>query len=341
MTDGSNGGDKSPWSRIPGSGEGLPQIKLPEFRGPQLLYILLAGFLLWMASGIFTVGPDEQGIIRRFGKYDRTAPPGIGYHMPSPIEKLSKPKITQIKRVEVGFRTIDPGPPARYREVLKEALMLTSDENIIEVQLVVQYRIKDAVNYLFNVRDVEKTVRDVSEASIREVIGRTKIIDALTVAHAKIQLEVRDLLQKVLDSYKSGLQIMTVQLQDVKPPAEVVAAFKDVVSATKDKRKTINEARGYQEKILPDARGEAARIIRAANAYQDSKIKHALGDANKFLQILREYNKAKNITRKRLYLETMESILPEMDKFIIDSKSQGNLLQFLPITGSNKTWGKK
>jgi membrane protease subunit HflK len=341
MSDGSNGGDQSPWGRIPKSGEGMPQIKLPEFRGGQLVYILLAGLALWLATGLFMVGPDEQGVIRRFGKYNRITGPGLGYHLPSPIERVSKPKITQVKRVEIGFRTIDPGPPARYREVLKEALMLTADENIINVNLVVQYRIKDAVYYLFNVRDIEKTVRDVSEASIREVLGRTRIDEALTTAHAQIQSEVIELMQKVFDHYQAGIQVITVQLQDVKPPAEVIDAFKDVVSATKDKRKTINEARGYQEKVLPDARGEAARIVRQANAYQDKKVKHARGEAEKFLQVLKEYKKAKNITRKRLYLETMESILPGMNKFILDTKTQGNLLQFLPITGESGVSGRK
>jgi membrane protease subunit HflK len=339
MSDRTNGEDKDSWSRIPGTDKGTPQIKLPEFKRAQLLYILLAGLVLWLATGIFMIGPDEQGIIRRFGKFNRIVEPGLGYHMPSPIEKVSKPKITQVKRVEIGFRTIDPGPPAQYRDVMKEALMLTSDENIINVQLVVQYRIKDAISYLFNVRDIENTVRDVSEATIREVIGRTNIDEALTTAHAQIQLEMRDLMQAVLDHYKAGIQIATVQLQDVKPPNEVIGAFKDVVSATKDKRKTINEAKGYKEKILPDARGEAAKIVRAAKAYQDQKIKHAMGEADKFLQILKEYKKAKEITRKRLYLETMESILPEMDKFILDGRDQGNLLQFLPITGSDT--GKK
>jgi membrane protease subunit HflK len=339
MSDGTNGGDKDSWSRIPGKDKGMPQIKLPEFKGAQLFYILLAGLVLWLATGIFMIGPDEQGVIRRFGKFNRIVDPGLGYHMPSPIEKVNKPKITQVKRVEIGFRTIDPGPPAQYRDVMKEALMLTSDENIINVQLVVQYRIKDAVSYLFNVRDIENTVRDVSEATIREVIGRTNIDEALTTAHAQIQSEMRELMQAVLDHYKAGIQIATVQLQDVKPPNEVIGAFKDVVSATKDKRKTINEAKGYREEVIPDARGEAAKIVRAAKAYQDQKIKHALGEADKFLQILKEYKKAKEITRKRLYLETMESILPEMDKFILDGKNQGNLLQFLPITGSNT--GKK
>ena len=334
MSNDSNGGDKSPWSRIPKTDGGQPlQIKLPEIGGSQLIYVLLAGLVIWLASGIFMVGPDEQGVIRRWGKYVRIVGPGLNYHLPSPIEKVSKPKITQVKRVEIGFRTIDPGPPARYREVLKEALMLTADENIINVNLVVQYRIKDAVAYLFNVRDSEKTVRDVSESAIREVVGRTRIDEALTTAHAQIQTQVLELMQKVFDRYEAGIHLITVQLQDVKPPAEVVHAFKDVVSATKDKRKTINEARGYQEKVLPDARGEAARINRQAQAYRDRKIKHAQGEAQKFLKVYAEYKKAKDITFRRLYLETMESILPDMQKFIIDPKSQGSLLQFLPISG--------
>jgi membrane protease subunit HflK len=336
MSDGTNGGDKSPWSRIPKQDTGLPQFNLPDFRVSQLIYILLAGLLLWLATGIFMVGPDEQGIVRRFGKYTRTEGPGLNYHLPSPIERVTKPKITEVKRVEVGFRTVSAGPPARYRKVSKEALMLTADENIISVNMVVQYKIKDAVGYLFNVRDQEKTVRDVSEAAIREVIGSTGIDEALTTAHAQIQAQVRDLMQTILDRYEAGIQVLTVQLQDVEPPAEVIHSFKDVVSATKDKRKMINEARGYRENVIPTARGEAAKILRAANAYSDRKVKHAHGEAEKFLEILKEYKKAKKITRTRLYLETMESVLPKMEKFVLDSEDQGGLLKFLPISRGGK-----
>lgn len=333
MTNDSNGSDKSPWGRIPKADGGQqPQIKIPEFGRSQLILILLAGLLIWLASGIFMVGPDEQGVIRRFGEYVRIVGPGLDYHLPSPIEQVTKPKTTQVKRVEIGFRTIDPGPPARYREILKEAIMLTSDENIINVNLVVQYKIKDPVKYLFNILNPEKTVRDVSESVIREVIGKTNIEDALTTAHAQIQAQARVLIQEVFDRYEAGIHVITVQLQDVKPPAEVVHAFKDVVSATKDKRKTINEARGYQEKVLPGARGEAARINRQALAYRDRKVKHAQGEAQKFLKVLYEYKKAKDITFRRLYLETMESILPGMEKFILDPKNQGSLLQFLPMS---------
>lgn len=304
----------------------LPNIKLPH------IGIIIAIFLaLWLASGIFIVGPDEQGIVRRFGKLVRTTEPGINWHFPSPIEMVDVPKVTEIKRIEVGFRTIDPGPPARYRDVLPEALTLTGDENIINVQFVVQYMIKDAPAYLFNVRDIEKTVRNASEAAMREIIGKTNIDEVLTVAQASIQEDVRQLLQQILDSYGAGLKINLVQLQEVRVPKEVIHAFEDVVNAKKDKKRLINEAQGYKEDILPKARGKAAQVIKQAQAYQDKKVKHALGDTRKFLDILKEYRKAKNITKKRLFIETMEEILPSMEKVIIDKNVKGGVLPLLQL----------
>jgi membrane protease subunit HflK len=333
--DGSNKGKpENPWDKLQ-SGVNLP--KFPHIKLPSLGIIILILLGLWLASGIFVVGPDEQGVVRRFGKLVRLAEPGIGWHFPSPIEVVDVPKITEVKRIEIGFRTIDPGPPARYRDVLPEALMLTGDENIISVQFVVQYMIKDAAAYLFNVRDVDGTVRNASEAAMREVIGETNIDEALTVAQARIQDDVQQLLQQILDSYAAGLKIALVQLQEVKVPEEVIHAFEDVVNAKKDKKRLINEARGYREDVLPKARGRAAQIIKQARAYQDKKIKHALGDANKFLQILKEYRKAKKITRKRLFIETMEEILPQIEKVIVDKNVKGGVLPLLQLKPAGKS----
>ncbi len=325
---------QSPWDKL-SSGSNLP--KLPQIKLPNAGIILLIFLVLWLASGIFVVGPDEQGVVRRFGKLTRLAMPGISWHFPSPIEEVDVPKITEVKRVEVGFRTRDPGPPAIYQDVLPEALMLTSDENIISVQFVVQYMIKDAPAYLFNVRNVDKTVRNASEAAMREVIGKTNIDEALTVAQASVQESVRELLQQILDSYKAGLKVSLVQLQEVKVPRQVIQAFEDVVNAKKDKKRLINESQGYQEDVLPKARGRAAQILKQAEAYRDKKVKHALGDAKKFLEILKEYRKAKNITRKRLFIETMEEVLPSMEKVIVDKNVKGGILPLLQLKPATKS----
>ena len=328
------GKPESPWDKL-SSGGNLPQ--LPQIKLPSLGIILLIISALWLASGIFVVGPDEQGIVRRFGKLVKLVGPGINWHFPSPIEEVDTPKITEVKRLEVGFRTIDPGPPARYRDVLPEALMLTGDENIISVQFVIQYMIKDAAAYLFNVRDIANTIRHASEAAMREVIGKTNIDEALTVAQASVQEDVRQLLQQIMDSYQAGTKINLIQLQEVRVPAEVIHAFEDVVNAKKDKKRLINESRGYREDVLPKARGRAAQILKQATAYQDKKVKHALGETKKFLDVLREYRKAKKITRKRLFIETMQEILPSMNKVIIDKNVKGGVLPLLQLGTETKS----
>ena len=310
----------------------------PEFRLPSLenipshfIIVILAGiFFIWLATGLYTVGPDEVGVIQRFGKVTEVKAPGLHYHFPIPIEKVQRPKIKEIKRLEIGFRTIDPGPPARYREIPLEALMLTGDENIVNMNFIVQYQIKDPQFYLFNIRNQEKTIRDAAESALREVIGKNKIEDILTVGKYRIQQETQELLQSILDLYKSGLKVATVELQDVHPPDEVMDAFKDVASAKEDKNKLINEAHGYYNDELPKARGEAARIIAEAEAIRDEIIRYAEGDTSRFLQNYEEYKKAKEITRRRLYIETMEDILPGVQKFILEKSGEG-LIEILPL----------
>lgn len=309
----------------------IPKFNLPGFKMPRLPLLIAILGLIWLATGIYIVAPDEKGVVMRFGKWVATTDPGPHYHLPTPIETVLKPKVTEVKRIEVGFRTIDQGPPARYSDVPAESLMLTGDENIIDIDIIVQYRILDPGKFLFNIRDPHVTVRVASEAALREVIGANTIDEALTVGKFAIQENTKRLLQQILDSYESGLQIVAVQLQDVHPPDQVREAFRDVASAKEDKIRLINEAEGYRNAILPETRGRAAQIINNAEAYMEEKILKAKGDADRFTSVLAEYKKAKAITRTRLYLETMEEILPGMDKFILGGDSGRSVLPILPL----------
>ena len=293
--------------------------------------ILVILLVIWLASGIYIVAPDEAGVVKRFGKYIYTTKPGPHFHIPYPVETVLKPKVTEVKRIEIGFRTIDAGPPARYRSVPKESLMLTGDENIVDMDLIVQYKVKDPVDYLFNVYNIPKTVKDATEAAIREIVGKNNIDEILTTGKYQVQQDTKKLLQKILDKYKSGIMVVAVQLQDVHPPEQVMQAFKDVASAKEDKIKYINEAQGYRNDIIPKAKGQAEKILNEAQAYLKSKVAEAEGDASRFLQVYEQYKSAKDITRKRLYIETMEKVLPKAKKIVIDPKVGGKVLPLLPL----------
>jgi membrane protease subunit HflK len=314
----------------------LKQMNLPGWK-----IIVLIAAVLWLGSGIYIVHPDEVGVVKRFGAYNRTTEPGPHYRLPFPFESVLTPQVTKIQRIEVGFRG-NPGLAVttgnQVRLVPEESLMLTGDENIVDVQFIVQYLIDNAQDYLFNVANQEKTVKDAAEAAMREVIGYNKIDAALTDDKLTIQNDTRDLLQKTLDSYQSGIRVVAVQLQDVHPPRQVIDAFKDVASAKEDKSRFINEAEAYENDLIPRTRGEAAAITNQAQAYKESKILQARGDSDRFLFVLEEYRKAKDITRKRLYLETMEEILsrPEVEKIIISSESMERILPYLPLQRSGK-----
>jgi len=304
--------------------EKLPTIKF----GKGIIKLIgLLIIVLYLATGIYIVQPDEQGVIRRFGKFARMDSPGLHYHLPYPFESAITPSVTQVKRIEIGFRTVRNG----YVDVPEEALMLTGDENIVSAESIVQYRIKNAADYLFNIIEPEQTVRNAAEAALRQVIGSRKIDDALTEGKYEIQEETKILIQELLDSYRSGIVVIAVQLQDVNPPEEVSAAFKDVASAKEDKSKFINEAEGYYNDVIPDARGQAVEITKKAEGYKIERIRKAEGDVAKFNQILREYQKGEEVTRYRLYIETMESILPGMKKFIMEKSDDESLLKFLPL----------
>ena len=293
--------------------------------------IIVITIVIWLLLGLYSVGPDEVGVVQRFGKYDRVVGSGLNYHFPYPIETVKTPKVTEVKRIEIGFRTVGKN---QYRTIEQESLMLTGDENIVDAELIVQYKIKEPINYLFNFIGPELTLREASEASLRTVIGRHNIDEALTSGKFMIQEETKELLQITLDKYETGVIVVAVQLQDVSPPKQVIDAFKDVASAKEDKNRMINEAEGYRNDIIPKARGEAQAMIREAEGFRESRIKRAEGDVAKFKAIVKEYVKAKDVTKERLYLEAMEEILPGIDKYIVPNGEGGNLLNLLNLTGT-------
>ena len=274
------------------------------------------------------VGPDEVGVVQTFGKYSRAGQSGLNYHFPYPIETVKTPKVTEVKRIEIGFRSVGNN---QYQTVERESLMLTGDENIVDAEMIVQYKIKDPEAYLFNFIKPELTVREASEASLRTVVGRHNIDEALTSGKFMIQEETKELVQSILDKYKTGIIVVAVQLQDVSPPQQVIAAFKDVASAKEDKNKMVNQAEGYRNDIIPKARGEAQAMIREAEGYRNARIARAEGDVAKFSAVLKEYRKAKGVTETRMYLETMEEILPKIEKIIIPDAKSGNLINLLNL----------
>jgi len=315
---------------------GDQEVEIPEFNF-KITPVLIGILVIWLLTGIYVVGPDEVGVVRTFGEFTRVTQSGLNWKFPSPIETANTPKVTEVKRIEFGFRSLKNG---QYRTVEKESLMLTGDENIVDAEMIVQYKIKDPVKYLFNIVEPELTVREAAEASLRTVVGRNKIDETLTTGKFTIQEETKEQVQSILDKYESGIHIVAVQLQDVSPPKEVIGAFKDVASAKEDKNRMINQAEGYRNDVIPKARGEAEAMIRDAEGFKESRIKRAEGDAAKFTTILKEYKKAKSITEKRLYLETMEKVLPGIDKIIVPDKESGNMLNLLNLN-PNQIKGEK
>ena len=316
---------------------GDQEVQIPDFNF-KVTPVIIGLIVLWLATGIYIVGPDEVGVVRTFGKFTRVVQSGLNWKFPAPIEVVNTPKVTEVKRIEIGFRTLKNG---QYRTVEKESLMLTGDENIVDAEMIVQYKIKDPVAYLFRIVGPELTVREAAEASLRTVVGRNKIDETLTTGKFTIQEETKSQLQLILDKYNSGIHVVAVQLQDISPPKEVIGAFKDVASAKEDKNRMINQAEGYRNDVIPKARGEGEAMIRDAEGFKESRIKRAEGDAAKFTTILKEYRKAKSITEKRLYLETMEKVLPDIEKIIVPDKDSGNMLNLLNLNPGKGKGGKK
>lgn len=299
---------------------------------PRMIVYALAGILLlWLASGIYIVNPEEQAVVLRFGKAVQLSDSGIHYHLPRPFERIETEKVTQVKRIEIGFRTISLDPAPRYQKVLRESVMLTGDENIVDVELIVQFRISNLKDYLFNVAGQTEAVRGVAESALRQVVGRHTIDQALTEGKLQIQTEIEEEIRSVFELYGMGVRLENVKLQAVSVPREVDPAFKDVASAREDRERMRNEAEAYRNEIIPRARGEAEKQLRGAEAYSVERVKRSQGDADRFLTVLKEYRNARDVTEKRLYLETMEKILPSIQKYVVQSDGKGGLLNVLNL----------
>ena len=295
--------------------------------------------LLWLATGIYRVNPDEEGVIRRFGAYSQTTTSGLHYHLPVPIESVETPKVTRINRTDVGFNTESIGRGVGRQALPEESLMLTGDENIVDINFSVFWVIKDAQAYLFNVRNPEATVKSAAEAAIREVVGRTPIASVLAEGRRQVETDTETLLQSILDSYSAGLQVTQVQLQKVDPPQPVIEAYRDVQKARADQERLKNEAEAYQNTIVPAARGDAEQKIQNAEAYRQEIIARSQGDAQRFLSVLAAYQVNKDVTTERLYLETMEDVLKNANKVLIDKSVEG-VVPYLPLpalTGKQPT----
>jgi membrane protease subunit HflK len=298
-----------------------------------LVLIPLVVVAIWLASGFYRVQPDEQGVVLRFGEWTKTTQPGLNWHIPSPVESVFTPKVTRVNRVEVGF--ISPsevGRGASSRDVPNESLMLTGDENIVDINFVLLWQIKDAGQFLFNIRDPENTVKAVAESVMREIIGKTPIVEATTEGRGAIELAAREQTQQILDAYGAGILVNQVQLQKVDPPGEVIDAFRDVQRAQADRERAQNEAETFANDILPRARGEAERLLQEAQAYRQEVVARAEGDAQRFIAVYDEYVKAQEVTTRRIYLETMEDVLRDMNKVVIDSTASGaGVVPYLPL----------
>ncbi|AAS95165.1 hflK protein, putative [Nitratidesulfovibrio vulgaris str. Hildenborough] len=339
QTGGWGGGDQG--DTPPPSGPDFEKLgdsfrRFREFPFPTGKLAAAAVAVLWLLSGVYIINPDEAGVVLRFGQYDRTVGPGPHYHLPFPVERVYKPKVTQVQRVEIGFRSPTQGATFQQgqgRVFPEEAAMLTGDENIVNVQFSVQYQIKDPVEYLFNVTDQAAVVRNAAEAAMREIIGNSLIDAALTDGKLRIQNETTTLLQEILDRYKVGIRVLAVQMQDVHPPKEVIDAFKDVASAREDKSRIVNEAEAYRNELLPRTRGAAAELVNQAEGYRETRTRQAEGEAQRFIAVLKEYNAAKDVTRKRLYFETMQEILSRngVERIILPRETAGRVLPYLPL----------
>jgi membrane protease subunit HflK len=347
-------GPKGPWgSGSPPPGSSPPDLEellrrgqdklrnvLPggNLSGRGLLLITLAAIVLWLFTGIFQVQTDELGLIMRFGKFDRKADPGLNYHLPYPIETVEIPKVTRVTPIPVGVRLIeDVRRGTQTRDVPEESLMLTGDENIVDVDFtvfwIVSAGVGGATDFRFNMENPEGTVKAVAESAMREVIGRSELEPVLTGGRQRIETEVHDLVQKTLDQYKAGVTVTQVQMLKVEAPGPVIDAFRDVQAAQADQERVQNEARTYAGRVVPEARGRAAQLLQAAEAYREQTVAEATGQTSRFNQIYEQYKKAPDVTRQRLYLETMERVFGGSDKIILDGAGQGGagVVPYLPL----------
>ncbi len=343
---GNNGNDQNPWGRRPNNNQSPPDMDdllkqskdkfkkmLPSrFGGGKSFTILfLILIAIWLATGIYRVNPQEQGVVLRFGEWVRTTQPGLHYHLPSPIEKVITPDVTRENKIEIGYRGFGGGT-ANRRDVPDESKMITGDENNIDIDFVVFWKISDAGKYLFNLQDPPETVKVAAQSIMRDIIGQTKIQTALTGGRQNIQLKASSLLQDLLNQYEAGVEIRDVQLLSVDPPQEVIDAFNDVQRARQDRDTLINEAEAFRNDIVPRARGEAAQMLNEAQAYESQVVNRAKGDADRFISVYDSYKVDPDVTTSRIYLETMEKVLANVNKIIMDkSSSSSGIVPYLPI----------
>ena len=349
--------NQSPWGSPPGGGNGdgfrrgptPPDIdeiikniqdKIKRFfpggsasGGKPIVFGLVILLIIWALSGLYRVLPDEQGVVLRFGKFVKTTQPGLNYHLPFPVEGVLTPKVTKVNRMDIGFRSErDSGfGSSGVADVPEESLMLTGDENIVNIDFSVFWVIKDAGNFLFKIQDPATTVKAAAETAMREVIAKSKLQSILTEGRSKIENETQEIAQSLLDEYESGIQITQVQTQKADPPDQVIDAFRDVQAARADMERAKNEAQAYANDVIPRARGEAAKILQEAEAYKKQVVAIAEGEASRFISIYNEYALAKEVTQERMYLETMEKVLADIDKVIIDKNASSGVVPYLPL----------
>lgn len=372
---GGNGGGRgnSPWGRPRGSGGGGggggqgPSPKdieemlrrqqqkfkgmIPSgFGGPKIIVLgVIVLALLWAANGFYRVQPNQQGIELVLGKYDGIPKePGLQWNWPAPIGEVFRPDVTRENRIEVGFRSGADSRGGTGRDVPEESMMITGDENIIDIDFVVFWRIRSAGDFLFNLQNPEQTVKVSAEAVMRDIIGNTRIQDALTERRGQIQVAAQEQLQALVDEYGAGIEIRSVQLDQVDPPNQVIDAFNEVQRARQDLERLKNEAEAYRNDVVPRARGEAAQLVESADAYRQEVVNRAQGDANRFNSVYEAYVQAKDVTTKRIYLETLEGILANVNKVIIDDSAGGSgVVPYLPLpevqnrlnSGANRSTG--
>jgi membrane protease subunit HflK len=337
------GGGGGPWGGRPGGGKPPPDIeemlrrsqdKVRRFlpsggSGKGLILIAAIVVLVWLATGFYRVDTNQQGVALIFGKLWAQTLPGLHYNLPAPIGEVITPEVTRVNRVEVGFRGGTAGRRSSVtRNVIQESLMLTGDENIIDIQFVVFWKIKNAANFLFKVRNPELTVKAAAEAAMRETIGKDEFETARTTGRGKITGSTKVLIQRILDDYGAGITITTVEIQKVDPPEAVIDAFRDVQAARADKERAVNEATAYRNEVVQRALGQAAQVVASAEAYKQEKIRKAEGESQRFLSVYEEYIKDKDVTKRRMYLETMEDVLQGMDKVLLQDSSA---VPYLPL----------
>ncbi|MGN6095538.1 MAG: FtsH protease activity modulator HflK [Bosea sp. (in: a-proteobacteria)] len=345
---GSGGG--GPWGGGSGGGNGNPpdleeilrrsQDRLKNLvpggglGGRGLVLGALALVAIWLLSGVYFVRPNEVGLNLVFGKFVGKTGEGANWNWPYPVGNVVKPQVTNVSTTEVGFRTVESVRQSRQTDVTEESLMLTGDENIVDIDFIVQWQIDPAVpeNYVFNIQDPPGTVKAVAESAMREIIGKRNIQPVLTTDRGAIETEVRQLMQDTLNGYKAGVQIRLVQLQKVDPPQQVIDAFRDVQAARADQERLRNEAQTYANRVVPEARGRAAQLVQSAEAYKEQTVAEARGQASRFTAVYEQYKNAPGVTRERLFLETMERVMGGTDKIILDSTGNGQgVVPYLPL----------